>query len=135
MHTRSTAASGERAIGHRTSGLLGLGDEVTWHARHFGIGQTLTSRITAYDRPAYFRDSMVRGPFARLDHDHTFAEDGQGGTIIGDTFEYAAPLGPLGRVAEILVLTSYLRRFLEARNREIKSVAESDAWREFLPGA
>jgi hypothetical protein len=115
MHTRSTVASSERAIGGRTRGLLVLGDEVTWRARHLGVWQTLTSRITAYERPTHFRDSMVRGAFAR--------------------FDYAAPLGRLGRVAEVLVLTSYLRRFLEARNREIKSVAESDAWRELLPGA
>jgi hypothetical protein len=68
LHTRSTAATGETAIAGRTRGLLGAGDEVTWRARHFGVWQTPTSRITAYRRPAFFRDSMVRGAFARLDH-------------------------------------------------------------------
>ena len=135
LHTRSTAASGETAVAGRTRGLLELGEEVTWRARHFGVWQTLTSRITAYERPAYFRDSMVRGAFARLDHDHRFTADARGGTTMTDVFEYAAPLGALGRMAEALVLTRYLRRLLEARNREIKAVAESDAWRQFLPGA
>jgi len=111
---------------------LALGDEVTWRARHFGVWQTLTSRITAYERPAYFRDSMVRGAFARLDHEHYFAEDGRGRTVMRDVFAFAAPFGVLGRVAERLILTRYLRRFLEARNREIKVVAESDAWRQFV---
>ena len=135
LHTGSTAATGETAVAGRTSGLLALGEEVTWRARHFGLWQQLTSQITAYERPAYFCDSMVRGAFARLDHDHIFIDDERGGTIMRDRFEYAAPLGPLGRVAELLVLTRYLRRLLDRRNREIKSVAESDAWREFLPGA
>ena len=135
LHTRSTASTGERAIAGRTSGLLTLGDEVTWRARHFGVWQTLTSRITAYERPAYFRDSMVRGAFARLDHEHYFAEDGRGGTVMRDLFDFAAPFGALGWVAERLILTTYLRRFLEARNREIKVVAESDAWRQFVPPA
>jgi ligand-binding SRPBCC domain-containing protein len=76
---------------------------------------------------------MVQGPFARVDHDHYFAEDGRGGTVMRDVFDFAAPLGPLGRAAERLILTRYLARFLEARNREIKAMAESDAWRRFVP--
>jgi ligand-binding SRPBCC domain-containing protein len=133
LHMQSTAATGEVAVGGRTRGLLELGEEVTWRARHFGVWQTLTSRIVAYDRPRHFRDSMVQGPFTRLDHDHHFAKHGRGGTVMRDVFDFAAPLGLLGRVAERLVLTRYLCRFLEARNREIKVIAESDAWRRFVP--
>jgi len=76
---------------------------------------------------------MVRGPFARLDREHHFAADDQGGTVMRDVFDFAAPFGLLGRVAARLVLTEYLRRFLEARNRAIKTVAESDSWRRFVP--
>ena len=133
LHTRSTAATGERAIAGRTSGLLALGDEVTWRARHFGVWRTLTSRITAYERPAYFRDAMVRGTFTRFEHDHYFVEGDPGVTIMRDIVDYVAPLGRIGQLAERLALTRYLRRFLEVRNREIKAVAESDAWRQFLP--
>jgi len=133
MHTRSAASTGETAIAGRTSGLLGPGDEVTWRARHFGVWQALTSRITAYDRPAFFRDSMVRGAFARLDHDHRFADDGAGGTVMDDVFEFTAPGGALGLVVERLLLARYLRRLLAARNLEIKSAAESDVWRRFVP--
>lgn len=57
-----------------TSGLLGLGDQVTWSARHFGWRWQLTSRINAYDRPRHFRDSMVWGAFKRFDHDHEFEQ-------------------------------------------------------------
>jgi ligand-binding SRPBCC domain-containing protein len=132
LHVRSTAATGEMAIAGRTSGLLGPGDEVTWRARHFGVRQTLTSRITAYDRPAFFRDSMVRGAFARLDHDHRFTDDGAGGTLMDDVFEFTAPGGLLGRFVERLVLHRYLLRLLLARNEMIKTAAESDAWRAYV---
>jgi ligand-binding SRPBCC domain-containing protein len=132
LHTRSAAGTGEVAIAGRTSGLLELGDEVTWQGRHFGVRQTLTSRITAYERPAYFRDSMVRGAFTRLDHDHHFAGDGHGGMIVRDVLEFAAPYGLLGRVVERLLLTAYLHRFLVARNRTIKAIAESGAWKPFV---
>lgn len=82
LHTRSTSATGERAVGGVTTGLLGLGQEVTWRARHFGVRQELTSRITAYDRPRHFRDSMVRGAFRRFDHDHFFEQTPTGCTIV-----------------------------------------------------
>jgi ligand-binding SRPBCC domain-containing protein len=132
VHLHSTAHTGESAIAGRTSGLLTLGEEVTWRARHFGIRQNLTSRVTAYDRPSHFRDSMVRGAFAWFDHDHHFVEE-DGHTLMRDVFTFAAPLGVLGRVAEWLVLRAYLRRLLERRNAEIKELAESDGWRRFVP--
>ena len=114
-HTHSTAATRERAVAGTTSGLLTLGDQVTWRARHFGLWQELTSRITAFERPHHFRDTMVRGAFARFDHDHVFSP-AAGGTIVRDVFDYHAPLGALGRIAERLFLTAYMRRFLDARS-------------------
>lgn len=131
LHVASTRQSGERAVGPITSGLLGPGDDVTWSARHFGIRQTLTSRMTAFDRPRHFRDSMVRGAFRRFDHDHFFTARGED-TEMRDVFDFESPLGPLGRLADALVLERYLRGFLERRNEEIKRVAESEAWRELL---
>src|SRR6184192_2827574 len=64
------------------------------------------------------QDYRVRaaGLLPRLDHEHHFAEDGRGGTVMRDLFDFAAPFGALGWVAERLILTRYLSRFLEARN-------------------
>ena len=126
-HLESTRATGERAVAGVTSGLLNLGDEVTWQARHFGVVQNLTSRITAFERPRHFRDEMVRGAFKRLAHDHYF-EVTPAGTRMTDVFDFAAPFGVLGRVAEWAVLTGYLRRFLEERALALKRLAES-GWR------
>jgi len=114
-----------------TKGLLGLGDEVTWRARHLGVNQVLASRITAFDRPHRFQDSMVRGAFERLVHDHLFVAK-SGGTQMVDVLDYAAPWGPLGRLAERLFLTAYLARFLRQRAQVLKRLAESDDWRRFI---
>ena len=130
-HVQTTSTTGERAVGGRTSGLLDLGDEVTWRARHFGVWQELTSGITAFDRPHYFRDSMVRGAFGQFDHDHYFDEV-DGGTLLRDVFAYRAPFGAAGWLAERLFVTAYMRRFLLARLQELKAMAESDAWRRFV---
>jgi ligand-binding SRPBCC domain-containing protein len=131
LHMDSTAQTGERAIAGVTSGLMALGQEVTWRARHLGIWQHLTSRITEFERPFHFRDSMVRGAFRRFDHDHFFAQRGEF-TIMRDVFDFQSPFGILGRVADRLFLTGYMRRFLQTRCTLIKTVAESAEWRPYL---
>ena len=42
-----------------------------------------------------------------------------------DTFDYTSPLGPLGRLADILFLRQYMSRLLRRRNAYLKSEAES----------
>ena len=49
-----------------------------------------------------------------------------------DVFEYAAPLGVLGQLAEWLVLTSYLSRFLTRRAYALKRLAESGEGERFV---
>lgn len=134
LHQRSTERTREQAVGGRMSGLIELGETVTWRARHLGVTQHLTSRISGYDRPGWFQDEMVRGAFASMVHDHWFDES-DGGTVLRDSFRFAAPLGPLGKIAEALVLRRYMTRFLQARNAVIKEIAESAEWRRYLPAA
>jgi ligand-binding SRPBCC domain-containing protein len=134
LHRSSLAYTGETAVAGRVSGLIGLGETVTWRARHLGVTQHLTSRISGYERPRWFQDEMVRGAFAWMVHDHWF-DEAEGGTVLRDRFRFAASLGPLGRLAEALVLKRYMTRLLEARNAAIRRIAESDEWREFLPDA
>jgi ligand-binding SRPBCC domain-containing protein len=131
LHRLSMEHTREEAIAGRTSGLIGLGETVTWRARHLGVRQRLTVRITGYERPRWFRDEMVRGAFATMVHDHHFAP-ARGGTEMRDVFRFAAPLGPLGRLAERLVLRGYMTRLLEARNAAIRRAAEGDDWRGLL---
>lgn len=124
-HIATTLGTEERVVAGRMSGLFELNDEVTWEAVHFGVRQRLTSRITKFDRPHHFRDSMVRGAFKRFDHDHYFKET-RGGTHCRDVFDYDAPLGPLGWVAERGFLTRYMQNFLAVRLRMLKDMAERE---------
>jgi ligand-binding SRPBCC domain-containing protein len=96
------------------------------------VRQHLTSRIIGYDRPRWFQDSQERGVFAWFVHDHHFEPAPGGGTVLRDVFRFAAPLGPLGRLAERLVLRRYMTRLLHARNDAIRRAAESEEWRELL---
>lgn len=124
FHVRSLAGTGERAVAGRTSGLIELGESVTWEARHFGIRQRLTSKITALDRPRYFRDEMVAGAFRNFAHDHLFEQTGDV-TVMIDAVEFQSPLGPIGWLVDRLVLAGYLSRLLTGRAEAIKQAAPS----------
>lgn len=123
FHTRSLENTGERAIAGRTSGLIGLGESVTWEARHLGARQRLTVKVTAFERPNHFRDVMTRGAFRSFAHDHRFDPWGAG-TVMTDDVEFRSPLGPLGWLVDQLFLTGYLRRLLTERCQAIKREAE-----------
>jgi ligand-binding SRPBCC domain-containing protein len=123
LHMKSVAHTNEVAVGGRTSGLIEMGEEVTWRARHFGITQHFTSRITAFDRPRYFQDAMQRGAFQSFVHDHRFSFD-DGRTTMVDVLVFSAPFGILGRFAERVLLRRYLTRLLELRAKTIKEAAE-----------
>src|ERR1700744_4744274 len=72
LHMESTKQTGEQAIAGKTSGLIELGESVTWRAKHFGIWQSLTSKITEFDQPNFFVDEMVKGAFKSFRHQHHF---------------------------------------------------------------
>lgn len=135
VHLLGTERTGERAVAGVTTGLMGLGDSVRWRARHFGIGQHLTSRITAFERPTYFQDTMVEGAFRWMRHDHVLEAIGPDMTEMRDVFQFAAPVPVVGWVVERLVLRRYMTNFLRERNLVIKRVAESKEWTKFLPSA
>lgn len=131
LHARGQARHRERPIAGVTQGLIGMGETVTWEARHFGITQQLTSRIVAFDRPRSFRDSMVSGAFSYIDHDHIFEPNGRGTRMI-DVFDFASPLGPLGRLADRLLIARYMKRLVQERALSIKRAAETDEWKDLL---
>ncbi len=128
LHKISTEHTNEEAIAGKTSGLIGMNESVTWRAKHFGIYQKLTSKITEYDRPNYFADEMVSGAFSKFKHEHHFTKS-NGGTSMTDVFNYKSPLGILGKLADKLFLKKYMTELLTERNRIIKEFAESEKWK------
>jgi ligand-binding SRPBCC domain-containing protein len=125
LHAASMAHTGERAIAGRRHGRIELGETVTWRARHFGIPWTLTSRIVETDPPHRLVDEQAHGPFAWFRHEHRFETLDDGRTLMTDDWAHASPFGPLGWLADRLVLGRHLRRLLERRNAAIVAAAAS----------
>lgn len=112
MHAR-TAPGRERVVSG--SAPLGLGDEVTFEATHFGVRQRLSARITLIDPPHAFEDTMTRGPFKRLWHRHEFLL-AEGGTQMVDVMEVVSHFGAW---PDRLILAPFMRRFLARRGKRL----------------
>lgn len=123
VHLESTRQTHEQAIAGRTSGLIQLGETVTWRAKHLGIWQTLTSKVTELNYPFSFTDEMVSGAFKSFRHDHIFSTENKQ-TVMKDIFTFESPLGIIGKCFNHLFLDRYMTELLIKRNLVIKQKAE-----------
>jgi ligand-binding SRPBCC domain-containing protein len=131
LHRKSMAHTGEEAVAGTTNGLIGLEETVTWKAKHLLKTRVLKSKIVAMVKPLSFTDEMISGDFKSLRHEHHFKRI-DNGTLLIDLFHFEAPYGGLGRLANKLFLTRYLKKLLETRNQVIKEYAETEKWKFIL---
>lgn len=123
LHVKSMEESNEKAIAGTTTGLIKLGETVTWKAKHLGLFFTMTSKISSMETPYFFVDEMIKGPFKKLHHQHRFKHE-NGKTIMTDIFEFKSPCGFFGKIIDRIFLKKYLMKLLVERNRIIKREAE-----------
>ncbi len=124
VHSRTTQWTQERIIEPTGKDLLELNDLVTFEAVHLGVRRRLTARVVEFERPYGFVDVMVSGAFASLTHRHEFEALDDRQTLMRDVLDFAAPFGPLGKIAEALFLERYMKSFLIRRNHNLKQIAE-----------
>jgi ligand-binding SRPBCC domain-containing protein len=78
------------------------------------------TRIETWEPPVRFTDTQVRGPYSLWDHTHTFEEDGPGATVIHDRIRYSIPFGPVGELADRLLVRRDLRQIFDYRRDAIE---------------
>jgi len=127
FHLQSARATQEQAVAGVTAGLISSGQEVEWKAQHLALWWRMRVKITKFDPPRHFQDTMVKGPFSSFTHDHTF-EPCESGTLMTDLVRFQSPVPVLAALFDSLVLGKYLRRFLQARNIQLKAEAEANQW-------
>lgn len=124
VHAETTRQTGERAVAGVLHGKIEAGDTVTFEAKHLGVRQRLSSRMTQFDPPHLFADEMTEGAFKSLTHVHEFFAVPTG-TLMRDTLTWVSPLGVLGTIADRLFLTRHMRNFVTQRNQKLKEIAEA----------
>lgn len=123
LHKESLKHTGQIAIAGKITGLIGLGEWVTWEAKHFGFVRHLTSKVTALDCPNYFSDKMVFGVFKSYKHERFFREENKK-TIMIDKVYFESPYGVVGKLANWLFLKNYMIKLLVLRNTLLKERSE-----------
>ena len=131
LHKASMIKHKEEIIDGVNAGLMTEGDTVTWKAKHLFKSRTLKVRITKLDSPRFFEDEIITGDFKTMRHEHFF-EEKNGGTVMKDNFSFESPFGFIGKLVDLFYLRNYMTRLLSERNNEIKQIAESNLWKQFL---
>lgn len=81
------------------------------------FAQTWRVRIAEVRDDTLVTDVAERSPFASWRHEHRFQELDAHHTRMTDHVEYRLPLGPLGRLADRLVVRRMLTRMFTERHR------------------
>ena len=131
LHKISTASTNEKAIGGTMNGLINKNETVTWQARHLFKTRQFTSKITEMQSPDFFIDEMVKGDFESFHHEHHF-KAAANGTIMIDLISFESTYGLIGKMANSILIISYIKKFLKKRNAVIKDYAETQKWKAIL---
>jgi len=101
---------------------MGVGTLIRYRLRLHGIPVSWLTRIEEWDPPHGFVDRQVRGPYALWHHTHRFEPIGENRTRMTDIVRYGHRLGPLGALAERLVVRRDLDRIFDYRRDSIPAL-------------
>lgn len=130
FHQESLKFSMEKAISGKISGLIELGEWVTWEAKHLGFVQHLTTKVTEFDAPNYFVVKMVLGAFESLNVVYRFVvieqKNNKANPKIKMTtvVDFKSPHNVLGKFANRVFLKRYMTNLLKRRCDALKTRAE-----------
>lgn len=94
---------------------MGVGTLIEYRLRLHRVPVRWRTRIETWEPPRRFVDAQIKGPYSLWEHTHAFEEDGAGATIIRDRVRYSIPFGPLGEIANRLMVRRDLREIFDYR--------------------
>ena len=98
------------------------GTLIRYRLRLRGVPVSWLTRIEEWNPPNGFVDQQIRGPYALWHHTHTFEAIDEAHTLMVDLVRYGQRLGPLGALAERLVVRRDLERIFDFRRDSIPSL-------------
>ena len=101
------------------------GTLLSYRLQVHGIPVSWLTRIEEWDPPRRFVDRQLKGPYALWHHTHTFEPLAGGRTRMIDVVRYGHRFGPLGNLAERLIVRRDLARIFDYRQRSIAALIAS----------
>ena len=87
----------------------------------FGISLFWRTEIVDVQKPYLFVDTQLKGPYRLWEHTHTFTEK-ENGVLMQDVVKYQLPLGPLGVLANSLLVRRKLESLFAFRKVAIERI-------------
>jgi len=106
-------------ITSQTSAEIGAGTLIAYRLRVHALPVRWLTRIEEWDPPHGFVDRQISGPYALWHHTHCFEELGPDRTRMTDVVRYGHRFGPLGTLAEHLLVRRDLDRIFDYRRDSI----------------
>ena len=98
--------------------VMRAGTLIRYRLRVHGVPVRWLTQITAWEPPHRFVDEQLDGPYALWHHTHTFECDGDE-TIMRDVVRYRVGFGPLGALADALVVRRDLAGIFDYRAERV----------------
>lgn len=89
----------------------------------FGISLFWRTEIVDVQKPYSFVDTQLKGPYRVWEHTHTFTEK-ENGVLMQDVVKYQLPFGPLGVLANALLVRKKLESLFAFRKAAIERIFE-----------
>jgi ligand-binding SRPBCC domain-containing protein len=105
---------------------MGRGTLIRYRLRVHGLPVSWLTQITAWEPPHRFVDEQLEGPYALWHHTHTF-EAGAGETIMRDVVRYRVGFGPLGTLANALLVRRDLKGIFDYRAQRVRELISPGA--------
>lgn len=86
-----------------------------------GIKLNWVTEITHVADQAYFIDEQRFGPFAFWHHQHHF-EEIEGGTLMHDILHYSIGWGPIGAIANAVMVNKKINEIFKFRHQKVESL-------------
>jgi ligand-binding SRPBCC domain-containing protein len=87
----------------------------------FGISLFWRTEIVEVQKPYSFIDIQLKGPYRLWEHTHTFTEK-ENGVLMQDVVKYQLPFGPLGVLANTLLVRKKLESLFAFRKAAIERI-------------
>jgi ligand-binding SRPBCC domain-containing protein len=94
--------------------VMDRGTLISYRLRLHGLPLRWLTRIVAWEPGRRFEDLQLSGPYRHWHHTHSF-EPHERGMTMRDRVEYALPLGPLGGIANTLLVRRDIERIFDFR--------------------
>jgi ligand-binding SRPBCC domain-containing protein len=102
--------------------VMGQGTLIRYKLRVHRVAVNWLTEITEWDPPHRFVDEQIKGPYALWHHTHAFEPLADGGTLMRDVVRYRVGYGPVGTIANRLVVRRDVEAIFDFRAQRIPSL-------------